>query len=98
MDINAEKIKLLRLAKRWTQQHLADASGLSLRTIQRVERDGAASKETVLCLCSVFEIEIEVISNSPSSAEVTNSISYKLIALTFMVGAMSGAAMMLLLS
>jgi transcriptional regulator with XRE-family HTH domain len=58
MDIRSDKIKALRNQKGWTQQHLADACGLSLRTIQRVERYGAGSKETALSLCSVFEIEL----------------------------------------
>lgn len=59
MDINVEKIKSLRQSKGWTQQHLASACDLSLRTIQRVERHGAASKETALSLCSVLEQTME---------------------------------------
>ncbi|MDA8622346.1 helix-turn-helix domain-containing protein [Psychrosphaera sp.] len=57
MDINAEFIKTKRTSQSWTQQHLADACGVSLRTIQRVERYGNASNETVMALASVFEIQ-----------------------------------------
>ena len=57
MDINAELIKTKRTSQSWTQQHLADACGVSLRTIQRVERYGNASSETVMALASVFEIQ-----------------------------------------
>ncbi|GAB3001640.1 helix-turn-helix domain-containing protein [Psychrosphaera aestuarii] len=57
MDINAELIKTKRTSQNWTQQHLADACGVSLRTIQRVERYGNASSETVMALASVFEIQ-----------------------------------------
>ena len=57
MDINAELIKTKRTSQSWTQQHLADACGISLRTIQRVERYGNASNETVMALASVFEIQ-----------------------------------------
>lgn len=57
MDINAELIKTKRTSQSWTQQHLADACGVSLRTIQRVERYGNASNETVMALASVFEIQ-----------------------------------------
>lgn len=56
MDVNAKKIKTLRTQKGWTQQHLADACAISLRTVQRVERYGNASQETVLSLAAVFEI------------------------------------------
>lgn len=57
MEINADLIKQLRQAKGWTQQHFADASGLSLRTIQRIERDGNAGRETLLALCATLEVE-----------------------------------------
>lgn len=57
MEINAELVKKLRTEHSWTQQHLAEACGISLRTIQRVERYGNASNETVMALASVFEIE-----------------------------------------
>ena len=37
MPVSGERIKALRDAKAWSQAHLAEAAGLSLRTIQRVE-------------------------------------------------------------
>lgn len=57
MRINASLIKQYRSDKSWTQQHLADACGVSLRTVQRVERYGTASNETLMALASVFEVE-----------------------------------------
>ncbi|MCL1050049.1 helix-turn-helix domain-containing protein [Shewanella abyssi] len=57
MDISATTVKDLRLSRGWTQQHLADACDISLRTVQRIEKDGSASNETLLGLCAVFEIE-----------------------------------------
>lgn len=57
MEVNAQKLKQLRTDKAWTQQHLADACGISLRTVQRVERYGNASKETLMAFAAVFEIE-----------------------------------------
>ena len=47
-----------RKQRNWTQQHLADACGISLRTVQRVERDGQASNETVQALNAVLDIEL----------------------------------------
>ncbi len=57
MIINAPTVKDARIAKGWTQQQLADVSGLSLRTVQRVESQGQGSMETCNALCSVLEIE-----------------------------------------
>lgn len=51
-------MKRLRLAKNWTQQHLADVCNLSMRTIQRVEKDGVASNETVAAYAAIFELMI----------------------------------------
>ena len=65
MEINSDFIKTLRTARGWTQQHFADAAGLSLRTIQRVERDGSAAKETVLAMCATLEIQPKQLSIIP---------------------------------
>lgn len=50
-------IQKLRLKRGWSQQQLADASGLSVRTIQRLERGQPASAESLKCLAAVFEID-----------------------------------------
>lgn len=57
MDVNARKIKELRTTRGWTQQHLADVCAISLRTVQRVERYGNASQETLSSLAAVFELK-----------------------------------------
>lgn len=56
MEINASHIKAIRQQHQWTQQQLADMCGVSLRTIQRVEKEGNAAQETVMSLCAVFEV------------------------------------------
>jgi len=50
-------VKKLRVNKGWSQEHLALISGLSLRTIQRVEAGNTASIETLKALASVFEVD-----------------------------------------
>ena len=59
MLVNSRKLKKLRLAKNWTQQHLAQVCDLSMRTIQRVEKDGVASNETVAAYAAVFEVAVD---------------------------------------
>lgn len=57
MNIATQKLKDQREDKGWTQQHLSDVSGLSLRTIQRAETVGRVSNETLNALSAVFEVE-----------------------------------------
>jgi len=58
MIINAEKVIAERKVRAWSQQHLADASAVSLRTIQRVENNGSGSLETIKALASCFELDV----------------------------------------
>jgi len=51
-------VKKLRDKNSWSQEQLATLSGVSLRTIQRVEAGNRASLETLKSLASVFEVEI----------------------------------------
>ena len=51
------RVQKLRLQKGWSQQQLADLSGLSVRTIQRIEQGHGASMESLKSLAAVFEID-----------------------------------------
>jgi len=74
MIINLNKLILEKNKRAWTQGHLAEVCGVSLRTIQRIEKTGVASHETIKALASVFEISIEeLIYHEPENA--TNDIS-----------------------
>ena len=48
-------IKKLRLSEGWTQEQLAHLSGLSIRTIQRLERGHNGGLETMKCLAATFD-------------------------------------------
>lgn len=50
MFVNAQLIRNKRLKRAWSQEHLAQTTGLGLRTVQRIESDGNASLETVKAL------------------------------------------------
>ena len=52
-------VKTLRSKKRLSQEELAESSGLSLRTIQRVERGHRVSYATLRALAQVFEIDVD---------------------------------------
>jgi transcriptional regulator with XRE-family HTH domain len=54
-------IQKLRLQRGWSQQQLADLSGLSVRTIQRLEQGQVASTESLKSLAAVFEIDFSTL-------------------------------------
>lgn len=51
-------VKKLRLQKCWSQEQLSQFSGLSVRTIQRIERGHQASLESLKSIAAVFQINI----------------------------------------
>jgi len=57
MEISADRIRQERQRRGWTQLQLAEIADLSLRTIQRVENQSAASNETLSALCAVLELQ-----------------------------------------
>lgn len=73
MQVDNQQITQIRTERGWTQQHLADACAVSLRTIQRVEKDGIASTETVAALCSVFEVERQQLLTEEGAVKPTNN-------------------------
>lgn len=58
----AKLVKKERNVRAWTQTQLAEISGVTLRTIQRVEKDGAASFDTMMGIASAFDIDVKEIS------------------------------------
>ena len=67
--INSELIKSLRLEKSWSQEKLAYASGLSLRTVQRAENSGTSSLETKLALSAALNVPAEKLMPHPSKPQ-----------------------------
>lgn len=54
-------VKRLRAKHNWSQEQLSTFSGLSLRTIQRIESGQKASSESMKSLAAVFEVDIETL-------------------------------------
>ena len=55
---NLRDIKKMRLARHWSQEQLAEMSGLSIRTIQRIENGENAGLESLKSLAAVFDTNI----------------------------------------
>ena len=56
--INLRDIKKMRLERHWSQDQLAEMSGLSIRTVQRIENGENAGLESLKSLAAVFETNI----------------------------------------
>jgi len=56
--INLRDLKKMRLERHWSQDQLAEMSGLNIRTIQRIENGENAGLESLKSLAAVFETNI----------------------------------------
>ena len=56
-------VRKLRLQHGWTQEDLARFAGLSVRSVQRVERGQPGSLETMKALAAVFETDVATLGN-----------------------------------
>jgi uncharacterized membrane protein YhaH (DUF805 family)/DNA-binding XRE family transcriptional regulator len=59
MQIDSNRLRQLRAARHWSQEQLAELSGLNLRTIQRLEAGAKVSTESLRALAAVFEVPAE---------------------------------------
>jgi len=55
-SVNSNKIKQLRIERSWSQEKLSLASGLSLRTIQRIENEGVCSLESRQAIATTLQV------------------------------------------
>jgi transcriptional regulator with XRE-family HTH domain len=58
MRVDFKQIRAEREKRAWSQEQLARVSGLGLRTIQRIEKTGAASFESAKALAAVFSLDV----------------------------------------
>lgn len=71
-------VQKLRLQRGWSQEQLAELSGLSVRTVQRIERGLPASNETLKSLASVFEIDfstLQATQENPMNATLNDTLT-----------------------
>ncbi|WP_419206451.1 2TM domain-containing protein [Photobacterium leiognathi] len=65
-------IRKLRLQRGWSQEQLSQLSGLSIRTIQRIEQGQKAGLESLKSLAAVFEIQVSDLQMElPMNKEIT---------------------------
>jgi transcriptional regulator with XRE-family HTH domain len=97
MKINADLVTQLRKKRSWSQDELSIASGLNLRTIQRIEKYALASLQSKKAVAAALDIDIrnldsEEVQMKPCSVCDSNEIyQYKD---SFMYGKSSGDALL----
>ena len=70
MHINSARLRELRTGRQWSQEQLANLSGLNLRTIQRLESGAKISTESLRALAAVFEVPAEsLLTGTPSPSQ-----------------------------
>lgn len=88
MNISPNKLKIYRAENGWSQEQLAELSGISLRTIQRAEKEGRCSQESCMALASAFGI---------SPGELNEEFKSSIGDGTINIGGIIGAAIILAL-
>ncbi|HEY8618381.1 helix-turn-helix domain-containing protein [Phenylobacterium sp.] len=67
-------VQKLRVQRGWSQEQLAELAGISVRTVQRIERGRRANPESLKALGAVFEIDFsrlqETAMSDPKSADL----------------------------
>ncbi|WP_457651449.1 helix-turn-helix domain-containing protein [Rhodocaloribacter sp.] len=69
-----ETIKTLRKERAWSQAHLAEAAGVSVRTVQRLERRGQCSDETLLAVAAALDVEVQALTRAPETTALTQRL------------------------
>ena len=71
--VKAVNIQERRLEKGWSQEELARHSGLSTRTIQRIEGGQKGGLESLKCLAAVFETSISALMQEQTMSDQKQS-------------------------
>lgn len=61
MKVKSSLIRKYRTERLWSQEQLAEMTGLGLRTIQRLEARGSCSQESIKALAAVFNVEADTL-------------------------------------
>ena len=68
-------VQKLRLQRGWSQQQLAELSGLNVRTIQRIEKGQEPSVESLKSLAAVFNVEFSTLKEQGMDNVISESQS-----------------------
>jgi transcriptional regulator with XRE-family HTH domain len=84
MKVNTVLVLSLRSERSWSQDELATAAGLNLRTIQRIENEGTASLQSLKAIASALETGLDKLRLATEKS--MSKFEYKTVVLPFRVG------------
>lgn len=91
--IDCAGLRQARAAHLWTQEDFAAASGLSTRTIQRIEARGRCSKDSLKALAAALDIDpLELISDTEEAAPPVIDRSWVVGPIMGMMGGLIGCS------
>ena len=67
-EVIAANIRNRRENRAWTQEHLAEAAQISVRTVQRAEEGRGMSAETLSAIAGALDVRIEELRHEPRQA------------------------------
>lgn len=70
-------VQKLRQDNGWSQERLAQLSGLSVRTIQRIESGKKPGFESLNCLAAVFEVDVTTLTEEQTAMDTTENQTEK---------------------
>jgi DNA-binding XRE family transcriptional regulator len=79
MKVSPSLIRRLRIERGWSQDQLALASGVSLRTIQRVEAEGMASTSTAVSIAATYNLKLSDLQENQSPTHHPQALHYGLL-------------------
>jgi transcriptional regulator with XRE-family HTH domain len=69
----AKFVKKERIERAWSQSRLATVAEVNLRTIQRLEKDGSASFETLMGVAHAFDMDVKQLSSTSRTQDKVSS-------------------------
>jgi transcriptional regulator with XRE-family HTH domain len=84
MKVNTTLVLKLRKERSWSQDELATAAGLNLRTIQRIENEGTASLQSMKAIASALEADLVDLKHIAEKS--MSKFEYKTVVLPFRIG------------
>ncbi|OQJ61697.1 helix-turn-helix domain-containing protein [Clavibacter tessellarius] len=73
--MNETRVADLRRERGWTQDRLAEASGITVRTVQRLEAGNDASLETLSLVAKALEVPVRDLFGAVGAGEFSRTVS-----------------------
>ena len=73
--VNRSRLTSERRRRGWSQEHLAEASGVSVRTVQRLERGSAAAPASLMAVAAALALPFEALAGSEGMARRVTPLS-----------------------